>query len=165
MTQASKRTHRLAVAAMLSAVAAVLQFVEFSIPLIPSFVKLDVSDLPELLAAFSLGPVYGIVVTFLLFHMMFAKLVGKQSTRIRDYGNAPTCAFAFFDVKGYVMMAIMMGGGIALREFGIIPEWIIAFMYTGIGSALALAGIGFFIHYLKRGKSLTCPVTKKTRLA
>ena len=90
----------------------------------------------------------GIVVTFLLFHMMFAKLVGKQSTRIRDYGNAPTCAFAFFDVKGYVMMAIM-----------------IAFMYTGIGSALALAGIGFFIHYLKRGKSLTCPVTKKTRLA
>ena len=42
MTQASKRTHHLAVAAMLSAVAAVLQFVEFSIPLIPSFVKLDI---------------------------------------------------------------------------------------------------------------------------
>ncbi len=107
----------------------------------------------------------GIVVTFLLFHMMFAKLVGKQSNRIRAYGNEPTCAFAFFDVKGYIMMAIMMGGGIALREFGIIPAWIVAFMYTGIGSALALAGIGFFIHYLKRGKSLTCPVTKKTRLA
>ena len=87
---------------------------------------------------------------------------GKQSNRIRAYGNEPTCAFAFFDVKGYIMMAIMMGGGIALREFGIIPAWIVAFMYTGIGSALALAGIGFFIHYLKRGKSLTCPVTKKT---
>ena len=107
----------------------------------------------------------GVVVTFLLFHMMFAKLVGKQSNRIRAYGNEPTCAFAFFDVKGYIMMAIMMGGGIALREFGIIPAWIVAFMYTGIGSALALAGIGFFIHYLKRGRSLTCPVTKKTRLA
>ena len=26
----------------------------------------------------------GIVVTFLLFHMMFAKLVGKQSTRLRQ---------------------------------------------------------------------------------
>ena len=58
MTQASKRTHRLAVAAMLSAVAAVLQFVEFSIPLIPSFVKLDISDLPALLGTFSLGPVH-----------------------------------------------------------------------------------------------------------
>ena len=107
----------------------------------------------------------GVVVTFLLFHMMFAKLVGKQSNRSRAYGIEPTCAFAFFDVKGYIMMAIMMGGGIALREFGIIPAWIVAFMYTGIGSALALAGIGFFIHYLKRGRSLTCPVTKKTRLA
>ena len=107
----------------------------------------------------------GVVVTFLLFHMMFAKLVGKQSNRIRAYGNEPTCAFAFFDVKGYIMMAIMMGGGIALREFGIIAAWIVAFMYTGIGSALVLAGIGFFIHYLKRGRSLTCPVTKKTRLA
>lgn len=62
MTQASKRTHRLAVAAMLSAVAAVLQFVEFSIPLIPSFVKLDISDLPALLGTFSLGPVYGVVI-------------------------------------------------------------------------------------------------------
>lgn len=59
MTQASKRTHHLAVAAMLSAVAAVLQFVEFSIPLIPSFVKLDISDLPALLGTFSLGPVRG----------------------------------------------------------------------------------------------------------
>ena len=109
--------------------------------------------------------VLGIGLTFLLFHMMFAKLVGKQSNRIRAYGNERTCAFAFFDVKGYVMMAIMMGGGIALREFGIIPEWIVAFMYTGIGAALALAGIGFAIHYAKRGSSLTCPITKKTRLA
>ena len=48
MTQKQK-THHLAVAAMLTAVAAVLQFVEFSIPLVPSFIKLDISDLPALL--------------------------------------------------------------------------------------------------------------------
>ena len=60
------RTHKLTISAMLSGVAFLLMFIEFPIPaLIPSFVKLDVSDLPELLAAFSLGPVYGIVVTFL----------------------------------------------------------------------------------------------------
>ena len=45
MTQKQK-THHIAVAAMLCAVAFVLQFIEFSIPLIPSFVKLDLSDLP-----------------------------------------------------------------------------------------------------------------------
>ena len=48
MTQKQK-THRIAVAALLAAVAAVLQFVEFSIPVMPAFVKLDVSDLPALL--------------------------------------------------------------------------------------------------------------------
>ena len=78
MTQASKRTHHLAVAAMLSAVAAVLQFVEFSIPLIPSFVKLDISDLPALLGTFSLGPVYGVVIQLVknLLHLPFGSSAG-----------------------------------------------------------------------------------------
>lgn len=57
------RTHKIAVTAMLSAAAAVLMFLEFPIPfLIPSFVELDFSELPALLAAFSLGPVSGVVV-------------------------------------------------------------------------------------------------------
>ena len=57
------RTHKIAVTAMLSAAATVLMFLEFPIPfLIPSFVELDFSELPALLAAFSLGPVSGAVV-------------------------------------------------------------------------------------------------------
>ena len=44
------RTHKLTISAMLSGVAFLLMFIEFPIPaLIPAFVKLDVSDLPELL--------------------------------------------------------------------------------------------------------------------
>ena len=50
------------VTAMFSAVAFVLMFLEFSLPIIPSFVKMDVSELPALLASFGLGPVYGVVV-------------------------------------------------------------------------------------------------------
>ena len=53
MTQAQK-THHLAVAALLAAVAAVLQFIEFSSPIMPAFIKLDISDLPALLGTFSL---------------------------------------------------------------------------------------------------------------
>lgn len=57
------RVHRLTVTAMLSTVAFVLMFLDFPIPfLIPPFVKMDFSELPALLAAFSLGPVYGVVV-------------------------------------------------------------------------------------------------------
>ena len=81
------RTHKLTVTAMLSAVAFVLMFIEFPIPaLIPSFVKMDVSDLPELLAAFSLGPVYGVAVTFLknLLHIVFK---GTSSAYVGELCN------------------------------------------------------------------------------
>lgn len=62
MTQ-SKRTHKIAVTAMLSAVATILMYLSFPLPfLIPPFVKMDFSELPALLAAFSLGPVSGAAV-------------------------------------------------------------------------------------------------------
>ena len=76
---AAKKTHKLTVTAMLSAVAFLLMFIEFPIPaLIPSFVKMDISDLPELLAAFSLGPVYGVAVTFFK-NLLFALIHGTSS--------------------------------------------------------------------------------------
>ena len=77
MTQKQK-THHLAVAAMLTAVAAVLQFIEFSVPLVPSFIKLDISDLPALLGTFSLGPVYGVAIQLVknLLHLPFGSSAG-----------------------------------------------------------------------------------------
>ena len=63
---------------MLTAVAAVLQFLEFSIPLVPSFIKLDFSDLPALLGTFSLGPVYGVAIQLVknLLHLPFGSSAG-----------------------------------------------------------------------------------------
>ena len=81
------RTHKLTVTAMLSAVAFLLMFIEFPIPaLIPAFVKLDVSDLPELLAAFSLGPVYGVAVA-LLKNLLFMVLHGTSSAYVGEVFN------------------------------------------------------------------------------
>lgn len=57
------RTRQLTGIAMLSAAAAVLMFLDFSIPfLIPGFVKMDVSELPALLASFAYGPLAGAAV-------------------------------------------------------------------------------------------------------
>ena len=53
----------LTVTAMLSAIAFVLMFFDFSIPvLIPNFIKMDLSDLPALVGSFSMGPLYGVLV-------------------------------------------------------------------------------------------------------
>ena len=50
---------KLTVTAIMGAVASVLMYLSFSTPVIPSFIKLDFSELPALIAAFSMGPVSG----------------------------------------------------------------------------------------------------------
>ena len=66
-------TTKLAVTAMLTAIAVALQYIEFSIPIVPSFLKLDFSDLPELIGTFVLGPWWALAICFLknLIHIPF----------------------------------------------------------------------------------------------
>lgn len=91
------KTHRITVTAMLSAIAFALMFIEVPLPaLIPSFVKMDISDLPELLAAFSLGPVYGVAVSFLK-NLLHALIKGSSSAYIGEICNfALGAVFSFF---------------------------------------------------------------------
>lgn len=89
--------HNLTVAAMLSAVAFVLMFLDFSLPMIiPSFVKMDFSDLPALLGAFALGPVYGIVISLVknLLHL----IIPGTSTA----GVGEVCNFLLGAIFAYV---------------------------------------------------------------
>lgn len=53
---------KMTMTAMLAAVATVLMFFSFGVPFMPSFIKLDFSELPALLAAFTFGPVSGVMV-------------------------------------------------------------------------------------------------------
>lgn len=62
MSKSQLNTRKIASLGMLSAVATVLMFLSFSVPLAPSFLKLDFSELPALLAAFAYGPVSGAIV-------------------------------------------------------------------------------------------------------
>ena len=71
--------------AVLSAAAAVLQLLELPIPfLIPDFVRLDFSELPALLASFSLGPLWGAAVC--LIKNLF-KLATSYSGGVGELGN------------------------------------------------------------------------------
>lgn len=53
---------KLVVTALLGAVATVLMFISFGLPILPSYLKVDFSEMPALLASFALGPVYGAAV-------------------------------------------------------------------------------------------------------
>lgn len=52
----------LTMTALLSAIAFVLAFFEFPVPLSPSFARMDLSDLPALIGAFAYGPAAGILI-------------------------------------------------------------------------------------------------------
>lgn len=68
----------LTVTGILSALGAVLMVLEFPVPFMPSFVKFDFSELPALLATFSMGPVSGVAVCLVknLIHLPFTSTGG-----------------------------------------------------------------------------------------
>ena len=68
----------LTVTGILSALGAVLMVLEFPVPFMPSFVKFDFSELPALLATFSMGPVSGVAVCLVknLNHLPFTSTGG-----------------------------------------------------------------------------------------
>lgn len=68
----------LTIIAMLAAISTVLMFLSFSIPLFPTFLKLDFSEVPALIAAFSLGPFAGVSVVFIknLINLLFTSSGG-----------------------------------------------------------------------------------------
>lgn len=77
---------KLVTTAMLAAVAGVLMSLEFSIPLMPVFYKIDFSDVPAVLALFSMGPVSGLCVEIV---KILIKLitVGTNSNYVGEFSN------------------------------------------------------------------------------
>ena len=94
-------THNLTVAAMLSAVAFILMFIEFPIPmLIPAFIKMDFSALPALLGAFALGPVYGVIISFMK-NLLHIVIKGTSTACVGELSNFILGAI-FSAVAGYL---------------------------------------------------------------
>ena len=90
------------------------------------------------------------VLVFAVFQwFIFGKLVKKHTARITSYLEERHFFLKFFDGKAFVIMAVMMTGGIGLRVSGLAPERFIAVFYTGLGGALLLAGLLFGRNYGK----------------
>ena len=62
-TKTRKITPRyIAMTGMLSAISFILMYIEISVPIMPSFIKMDLSELPALIGTFAYGPVCGILI-------------------------------------------------------------------------------------------------------
>ena len=68
----------LAVTGMLSAIGFVLMYVEFSVPIMPGFIKMDLSELPALIGTFAYGPTCGVLICLVknLLHLSASTTAG-----------------------------------------------------------------------------------------
>lgn len=78
---------------------------------------------------------------FIAFGAMFIRVISKNTTRIQAMPDERPPFYKFLSLKGYLIIAFMMTLGITLRSLGTIPDGFFAFFYTGLGSALFLAGL------------------------
>ena len=84
------------------------------------------------------------VVIFVLFYFfVFSRLVRKHTDRIRARPEERLPFWQFFNASSWAVMVVMMGGGMALRLSHVMPDWMIAFFYSGLGVALFLCGVQF----------------------
>ncbi len=63
---------------MLSAIAYALMFLDFSVPFMPSFIKMDLSELPALIGSFAYGPISGVIICLIknLIHLTISSTGG-----------------------------------------------------------------------------------------
>lgn len=88
------------------------------------------------------------LIFLLFFGLIFHKVYKKHTQRILQKQHK-NCPFSFFDVKGWIMMAVMMGMGIGIRRLHLLPESFIAVFYTGLSLALIGTAIRFLLFWKK----------------
>lgn len=130
----TNKTRMLVGAGMLSAVAFVLQYFEIVIPIMPSFIKFDFSDLPALIGAYAYGPVAGVVIELIknLIHCAVS-----QSATVGELSNfllgAVFCGVAglIYQLKKNRTMAFVGGvaGAVVMGLFSLPSNYFIVYPF------------------------------------
>ncbi len=153
---------QITVTAMLSAVAFVLMYLEIPVPVIPSFIKFDFSDLPALLGAFALGPVYGVLIELVknVLHLVVSQsmFIGELSNFILGATFTFTAGLVYKlnknkrgAIVGGIVGALVMGiVSVPANYFVVYPVYVQAYfsgveqvcvdMYSAISSGVFHAG-------------------------
>ena len=139
MKQQGRMLRTLVGAGMLTAVAVILQYIEISIPIMPSFIKLDFSDLPELLGSFAYGPLAGVLIALAknLIHLPVSQsgCIGELSNFLLGAAFAFTAGIVYKHHK--TKKSALLGGVCASAVMAVISVpvnlFVIYPLYYGIG--------------------------------
>ena len=93
---------------LLAVMAFLLMYIEVPLPIFPTFLTLDISDLPALLGAFALGPIAGVVVE--LIKNILHGLLASKTAFIGELANFLVGSVLVL-VSGYIYKARKSKGG------------------------------------------------------
>ena len=91
--------------------------------------------------------IFAAVIFFVFFKFIFSKMFKKHTTRIVNSELDKHCVFSFFDFKSYLIMGFMIFFGISVRNLGIFNPVYLGDFYMGLGAALFMAGVYFFVGF------------------
>lgn len=79
-------TRNLAMIGMLGAISAVLMLLNTAVPFVPTFIKIDLSELPIILGAFMMGPLSGLMIILvkIVLHLVMS---GTDSMFVGEFAN------------------------------------------------------------------------------
>ena len=124
---------KLTVTAMLAAMSSVLMFFSFSVPFMPSFIKMDFSELPALIASFAIGPLSGAAVCLVknLVNLFFTTTggIGELSNFLLGVFFVVSAGIIYIFIKFFlgafigsiVGAAVMAGLSVASNYFIVYP--------------------------------------------
>ncbi len=122
----NNRIRKMTMIGMLSAVAFVLMFFDFSVPFMPVFIKMDLSELPALIGSFALGPVSGVAVCLIknLLHLMKTSTggVGELSNFILGASFVFTAGMIYKHKKNRKMAVIGSIAGAVVMALVSVPS-------------------------------------------
>lgn len=128
------KTYKIAMIGMLSAIAFVLEALNFSIPIMPSFIKLDFSELPALIGSFAMGPMSGILICLIknLFNLLHTTTggVGELSNFLLGAVFVGTAGI-FYKVKKGKKAALLgsLAGALAMALFCIASNYFLVYPF------------------------------------
>ncbi len=133
------RTKDMTKVAMLSVIGFVLMYFQLPLTFVaPPFMKLDISDLPVLMGAFTMGPVYGIIIAALknLMHIIFKGTmtagVGELSNFIISSTFALVSSYIYRKHKTYKGAVLAMTVGVvAMTILAMTSNYFVVFPLYG----------------------------------
>lgn len=85
---------------------------------------------------------FALVLGWIKQHYVMRRVAGNAIVRIQERGPRASL-LGFFAVKQWLLVAVMMGGGIALRQSGLVPLPVLGTLYATVSIGLLL-GSGRF---------------------